>query len=159
MLSYWNKDSTMLSWRSRWMFATTFLAALLIFLVAVLEIGQLIEHYAGSVKMRGAVIERLWVGVAVSGTFLIVSGYAFMFLVSYLFFTHMMPRRRRVLLNVVLFVVAFACFMFFVGDSISPLSIGLLLAGSVSVVISDAVASALTGAGSGIHRKPGSENN
>ena len=134
----------MLRQNSRILFAATFVVALLVFLMLSLEVYRAIEGY-GVPSFDGNHVQRLRSNFLVASYFLVASGYLIAFLAAYFLFTKKMRKPIRVLISSLLFVAAYVFFLLVMGNTFSMLEGALLLAGIVSVVISDALADAVSG--------------
>lgn len=98
---------------------------------------------AGLPRDAGDVFSGLRVGFVASVYFLVLSGYLAAFLVTYFAFARKVGVKQRRWISLGLFVVAYAVFFVLMGDSFSVRESYLLVAGSISVVISDLIAESL----------------
>lgn len=122
-------------------FPLVFVFALLMLLALTLEAHRLVDGL-GTPRFVANVAVRIWQSVVFAGYFLVMSGYLLMFLVIYIFLTERWRRLQRMLASVMLFIGCYIVFSLVMGHDITLTWGALLLAGIISVAISDALADA-----------------
>ncbi|NZA25919.1 hypothetical protein H0E84_05940 [Luteimonas sp. SJ-92] len=132
----------MLRRRSLLRFPIVFIFTLAVLLAISLEAHSFLDGY-GLSDSREPILPRLQADFVAAVYFLVMSGYLFIFLLSYFSFTRKTTRRRMLLVNILGFITAYLLFSAVFADAFSMLEVMLLVAGLMSVVISDFVAESL----------------
>lgn len=120
-------------------FPFVFVSALLILLTFTLEMYRLFDGF-GTPRFEASVSARIWHNLVFAGYFLVMSGYLLIFLVSYFFLTRRWLKLHRMIVSVALFIGCYMVFSLMMGHDITLTWGALLVAGILSVAISDALA-------------------
>lgn len=129
--------------QSRVLFAVTFVAVLLLLLTLSVEAYRILSRH-DLPPLSSGLINRLQASAVVAVYFLIASGYLVLSVLSYFLLTWRVQPWKRAAFNVLLFIASYAFLFFFMGGDLIPTwGMGVLAAGVASVLIADAVASAV----------------
>lgn len=122
-------------------FPLVFVLVLLMLLALTLEAYRLMDGL-GTPRFEANAAVRIWQSIVFAGYFLVMSGYLLTFLVIYIFLTRRWRRLQRMLASVMLFTGCYIFFSLMMGHDITLTWGALLVAGIMSVAISDALADA-----------------
>lgn len=125
------------------LFPAAFVLTLWLVLAAVLEAYLFVE--SGATEFQAGIVTRLRAELVVSGIFLVMSGFAPIFLAAYFLATRKWSQLSRVKFNSTLFVGCYVFFSIIMGHEFSWAWLALLMAGGIGVLISEALGWALAG--------------
>ena len=129
--------------RHRVAFVVVFIMVLTVLLTLSVEAYRVVSRH-DLPPLSSGLADRLQTSAIVAMYFLVASGYLILFVLSYVLLTWRARWPRRAVFNVLLFIASYAfLFIFLGGDSAPTLGLGVLVAGIASVLVADAIASAV----------------